>query len=105
MLEYIILFSIAVWFMFYMINYAEITEFIRKPVFGMFSEFLLKLVQCPLCYTFWLTLMAVAFGIILFIFTGNLVILSFFVMCLLTSPVIVLFIDILYHFINKNAAK
>jgi len=77
-----ILYAMAFWMGFFLLTYAEITGSIRKGIYPKLPSWLIKLVICPLCVTFW-GLAAVS------LFVG-------YTPMMIYCPPMVLFLDLVY---------
>ena len=94
-LEKAIIYSLTVWFFFYLWNHADITEKARKFVYARIPEFLVYLLNCSFCSSFWLTLILAAIQVNL-PFIGALNWIFIFV-----APVINLFVELGYRNLRK----
>ncbi len=82
-MEQIALYSLAIWFAFYMLNHSELLEKVRLALFPALPSWLGKVLSCPLCFCWWIT---AALSLLWFGFTPT----------LLTAPVMTLLLDLVY---------
>ena len=82
-MEALLLYSTAVWFIFYMINHSELLQKVRAALFPALPKWLATLLACPICFCWWFT---AALSFFWFGFTPM----------ILTAPVVTLFLDLAY---------
>jgi hypothetical protein len=82
------LYCSAIWFFFYLVNYAGLFEPIREAAMPALPTWLQTLLQCALCFTWWVTL-----GFSLFV--G-------FSVTVFAAPPCVLFADMIYRKLNGS---
>lgn len=86
----VLIYSISVWFFFYLFNYSDIAAKFRDWVVGHMAKPFDYLVQCAFCTTFYITALAA---------------IKFPYWYILVAPVINLFIDMSYRNLKKNAGN
>jgi len=86
-IDNLIVYSLSLFFVTYLINYAEIFSKIRNALFPVLPWFVLKAVSCGFCLSFWVMLVS---GF----FLGH----SILLLCV---PVFVLFLDTIFQRLRR----
>jgi urea transporter len=79
----LLIYVLAVWFVFYLVNHSLIFKKIRGAAMPALPNWLQTLIQCAICFTFWLTAA-------LSLFAG-------FSAVIFAAPPCVLFVDLAYR--------
>lgn len=91
MTDNVFIYSVSVWFFFWLFNYSDICAKFKKKtlLFLNIYEKLSYLLQCPFCITFWVSVYLFIIGSID----------SYFIF---VAPVINLFVDLFYKNLNNG---
>ena len=81
----------CVWFAFYMVNYSLIFEKLRKAAMPALPKWLQTLLQCAICFTFWITAA-------LSLFAG-------FSAVIFAAPPCALFVDLAYRKLGGHTGE
>lgn len=82
-MEQLLFYSIAVFFLFWVINYSEILEKLRAAVFPVLPRWIGYPLSCSVCFSFWIT------GALCFFVSGVFPL-------VLTTPVCVMMLELIY---------
>lgn len=85
------LYCAAIWFFFYLVNYAGLFERLRKAAMPTLPEWIQTLLGCALCFTWWVTL--------------GLSLIAGFSIAVFAAPPCVLFADLLYKKLSGHAEQ
>lgn len=88
-MEGLLLYCLAVYFVFYLLNHAVMTEWLRKAIGPLAPRLLREMVSCGFCFTWWSTLAL-----------SLLVGFNYFLLC---APPVVLFMDGIYRKLRPPA--
>ena len=84
LLTSLVLYSLSLWFAFYLLNHAEITSFWSRALKEKLGKAWKQPLECPLCLTFWASLILIpVYGLPVYLLT--------------TAPVLVLFVELTYE--------
>lgn len=92
MIEYLIIYCLAAFSIFYLINYSEILEKQRKIIVAFFPDWLSYMIQCGFCFCFWLS-------IILYFLIGLQLWIVF------TAPAFMMFMNLTFQILVKYNDK
>lgn len=87
----LLIYVLVVWFAFYIVNHSLILEKLRNAAIPALPQWLQTLVQCAICFSFWIT-------VALSLFTG-------FTMAVFAAPPCILFVDLAYRKLTEDKNK